>query len=240
MATLGQRTAELHRALAIRSGDPAFEPEPFTAADLQADVAQVGQEAERSLELLRERLPQLLPAAREDAEAVLARADTLRARLRGGGEVPPGLLKTRYHGDYHLGQVLVSGNDFLIIDFEGEPARSFDERRTKGSPLRDVAGMLRSFSYARWSALRRVARAPEDLAVLQGPALQWERACREAFLGAYTAVLGAAAGAPPVPSGLLELYELQKALYELRYEINNRADWVQVPLRGLLEALGPR
>jgi maltose alpha-D-glucosyltransferase/alpha-amylase len=97
--------------------------------------------------------------------------------------------------------------------------------------------MLRSFNYARWSALRRVARSPEDLDALEAPARAWDLACRDAFLGAYTDTM-AAAGAP-VPADLLALYELQKALYELRYEINNRADWVHVPLRGLLDAIGP-
>jgi maltose alpha-D-glucosyltransferase/alpha-amylase len=240
MATLGQRTAELHLALSLRSGDPAFDPEPFTAADLEEDTARARREADESLQLLRQRMPQLAPAAQEEAQALLARAGALMERLHASGELPPGVLKTRYHGDYHLGQVLVSGNDFLIIDFEGEPARSFDERRAKGSSLRDVAGMLRSFSYARWSALRRVARSPEDLEALQAPAHDWELACRAAYLRAYTATMAAAEPALSVPSGLLELYELQKALYELRYEIHNRADWVQVPLRGLLDALGPR
>ncbi|HYE41722.1 MAG TPA: putative maltokinase, partial [Ramlibacter sp.] len=240
MATLGQRTAELHVALSQRSGDPAFDPEPLLAADVQEDAARALREAEQSLQLLRERLPHLPPAAQEEGQALLARADALRARLQPAEGAPPGALKTRYHGDYHLGQVLVTGNDFLIIDFEGEPARGFDERRTKGSPLRDVAGMLRSFNYARWSALRRVARSPEDFEALFAPAQDWELASREAFLRAYTAVQAAAGWSPAAASGLLALYELQKALYEVRYEINNRADWVQVPLRGLLDALGPR
>jgi maltose alpha-D-glucosyltransferase/alpha-amylase len=237
VATLGQRTAELHRALAIRSGDPAFDPEPLGADDVRADGEHALREFEQTLLLVRERLSQLAPPTQREAERLLARADVLRERLRAPPTPPAGTLKTRYHGDYHLGQVLVTGNDFLIIDFEGEPARSFDERRAKGSPLRDVAGMLRSFNYARWSALRRVARSPEDLDALEAPARAWDLACRDAFLGAYTDTM-AAAGAP-VPADLLALYELQKALYELRYEINNRADWVHVPLRGLLDAIGP-
>lgn len=239
VSTLGQRTAEMHLALALRSGDPAFDPEPLTDADLEEDVARARREGDQTLQLLRERVSQLPQAAQEEAQALLARADALRERLHPGISVPPGALKTRYHGDYHLGQVLVTGNDFLVIDFEGEPARGFDERRAKGSALRDVAGMLRSFSYARWSALRRVARSPGDREALQGPARDWEQACRDAFLGAYTARM-AAAGAAPVAPRLLELYEMQKALYELRYEIHNRVDWVHVPLRGLLQALDNR
>ncbi|MCY1527444.1 Maltokinase [compost metagenome] len=142
--------------------------------------------------------------------------------MEGGG------IKSRYHGDYHLGQVLVKDNDFVIIDFEGEPARSFEERRTKSSPLRDVASMLRSFNYARWTALRRVAQSPEEAQRLAAPAIAWERATREAFLGGY-GVDGA-----PIDAELLALFELDKALYELRYELDNRIDWAQVPLHGVL------
>jgi maltose alpha-D-glucosyltransferase / alpha-amylase len=238
VAVLGERTAQLHLALSTRSGDPAFDPEPLSAADVQQDGDQARREADQTLELLRERLPQLPAAEQREAETLLARAEELRERLRPADARLEGALKSRYHGDYHLGQVLVSGNDFLLIDFEGEPARSFDERRAKGSPLRDVAGMLRSFNYARWAAVRRVARSSEEAEALLAPAREWDLACRAAFLGAYTAVLARAVPPQPVPPQLLALYELQKALYELRYEINNRIDWVQVPLRGLLDGVG--
>jgi maltose alpha-D-glucosyltransferase/alpha-amylase len=131
----------------------------------------------------------------------------------------------------------VKDNDFVIIDFEGEPARSFEERRAKSSPLRDVAGMLRSFNYARWSALRRVAQSPEEAEKLAPPAIAWERATREAFLKGYAEALAAPDGAP-IDAELLSLFELEKALYELRYELNNRTDWVQVPLHGVLALVG--
>src|SRR4030095_14961764 len=121
---------------------------------------------------------------------------------------------TRFHGDYHLGQVLVSDNDFVIIDFEGEPTRSFDERRAKGSPLRDVAGMLRSFNYARWSALKRVAQNADELQRLALPVRQWESTSREAFLSAYLQTMEQAEPVMPVDLQLLELFELEKALYE--------------------------
>jgi maltose alpha-D-glucosyltransferase/alpha-amylase len=143
-------------------------------------------------------------------------------------------VKTRYHGDFHLGQVLVTGNDFMIIDFEGEPGRSFEERRTKGPPLRDVAGMLRSFNYARWAALKHTSQSTEELLRLDQAAQQWEQATRSAFLGAYTATLNGTAQENGSIEGLLHLFELEKALYELRYELGNRVDWVQVPLQGLL------
>jgi maltose alpha-D-glucosyltransferase/alpha-amylase len=136
-------------------------------------------------------------------------------------------LKIRHHGDYHLGQVLLANNDWHIIDFEGEPSRPLAESRLKSSPLRDVAGMLRSFSYAKWS----VAKSGE----LDG----WESATRQAFLAAYAAATkdsGLFASFDDV-AGLMRLFELEKVLYELRYELGNRPDWVQVPLSGLLAML---
>ncbi|VWX55509.1 Maltose alpha-D-glucosyltransferase/ alpha-amylase [Burkholderiales bacterium 8X] len=243
-ATLGQRTAEMHIALATRSGDPAFDPEPLTTADLMGYRSKASREVGITLALLRERVAQLPAAAQEDAKAVLGASNALQARIGPSGDEAEGAptaaplgLKTRYHGDYHLGQVLVTGNDYLIIDFEGEPARSFEERRAKGSPLRDVAGMLRSFNYARWSGLRRVAQNPEELERLEPAVREWEAATRDAFLTAYLETMARGAPAVPVDSELLALFELEKALYELRYELNNRADWAQVPLQGLLALL---
>ena len=150
---------------------------------------------------------------------MLARIDACRA--------PKGqALKTRHHGDYHLGQVLIANNDFLIIDFEGEPGRTLAENRGKRSPLRDVAGMLRSFSYARWSAA-----SPEKGQGQPNPLLdEWEAQARQAFLEAY--------GVDPDLRGLLTLAEIEKLLYELRYELGNRPDWLHVPLRGALGILG--
>jgi maltose alpha-D-glucosyltransferase/alpha-amylase len=145
------------------------------------------------------------------------------------------VLKTRHHGDFHLGQVLLHENDFVIIDFEGEPERPLAERRDKHSPLRDVAGMLRSFDYAQWSALRASAKSAEDYGKLLPLATAWQAEARRAFLAAYTAAAsdsGLYASFEDV-AGLLRLFELQKALYELRYEINNRPEWIHVPLAGI-------
>jgi maltose alpha-D-glucosyltransferase/alpha-amylase len=233
-ATLGKRTAELHVALARRTGDPAFDPEPITSSDLLAFRERASSEANATLSLLQERLSQLPVAAQADAQAVLARRDALQSRLAAGEVSSHASIKTRTHGDYHLGQVLVTANDFVIIDFEGEPGRSFEARRAKSSPLRDVAGMLRSFNYARWSALKRVAQNTDELERLAPAALEWETATRDAFLAAYVDTTALSAPALPVDAGLLGLFELEKALYELRYEINNRTDWAQVPLRGIL------
>jgi maltose alpha-D-glucosyltransferase/alpha-amylase len=147
-------------------------------------------------------------------------------------------LRTRHHGDYPLGQVLLSNNDFLIIDFEGEPSRPLAEARRKHSPLRDVAGMLRSFSYARGSSemRERPVQAPATLA----PALRaWEAETRKAFIAAYAE---ATAGSGLYESfddvrGLLRLAEMEKVLYELRYEKSNRPDWLHIPLQGLTALL---
>jgi maltose alpha-D-glucosyltransferase/alpha-amylase len=238
MAVLGRRTAELHLALAARTGDAAFDPEPLGPEDFEAMREHALADAAASMALLRDRLRQLPATTQEDALALLSRHEALQHRISTAAGNADGGIKTRYHGDYHLGQVLVADNDFLIIDFEGEPTRSFEERRAKGSPLRDVAGMLRSFNYARWSALRRVAQNADELQRLDAPARDWELAAREAFLSAYLKTMAAAETATPIDANLLELFELEKALYELRYELNNRTDWVQVPLQGLLALNG--
>jgi len=237
MATLGRRTAELHQALAMRTGAAAFDPEPLLAEDIARYVAQARADATATLSLLRERVGQLPAAAQPDAQALIDMEGALLASVDARRPEAQGSIKTRYHGDYHLGQVLLRDNDFVIIDFEGEPARSFDERRAKGSPLRDVAGMLRSFNYARWSALRRVAQSAEEAAYLALPAAAWERAARQAFMDGYTEAPGAEGGAVRIDAELLSLFELEKALYELRYELNNRTDWAQVPLNGVLAIL---
>ncbi len=238
-ATLGQRTAELHLALARRTGDPAFDPEPTSAADATALQTHAQAEVDTTLALLQQRLGQLSDPVREQAQQLLGLREALHAAVAASVPAQGGGLKTRYHGDYHLGQVLVSGNDFVIIDFEGEPARDFEERRAKASPLRDVAGMLRSFNYARWTALRRVAQNAEEAARLDAAVRDWERVTRDAFLSAYTGTLAGAAEAVPADAGLLRLFEIEKALYELRYELNNRNDWVEVPLHGLLALVAP-
>jgi maltose alpha-D-glucosyltransferase/alpha-amylase len=238
MATLGRRTGELHRALATRTGAPAFDPEPLAATDVAGYRTHAGADATATIALLRERIGGLPAGTQADANTLLSAADALQSNIAERRFVEGGaaVLKSRYHGDYHLGQVLVKDNDFVIIDFEGEPARSFEERRAKGSPLRDVAGMLRSFNYARWSALRRVAQSPEEAEKLAAPAIAWEQATRDAFLKGYAEAIAAPDGAP-LDAELLSLFELEKALYELRYELNNRTDWVQVPLHGVLSLI---
>jgi maltose alpha-D-glucosyltransferase/alpha-amylase len=240
IAILGRRTAELHNALGRRTGHPAFDPEPMTGADRRAMRDSVRAQGQATLVQLREQLAGLPPATQEDARRLLERPGAIDGFVDALPLEGAAGWRSRFHGDYHLGQVLLARNDFVIIDFEGEPARSIEERRAKQSPLRDVAGMLRSFNYARWSALRRAAQNAVELARLDADARDWERQTRAAFLDGYAAALAPEAGA--LDPQLLRLFELEKALYELRYELGNRADWVPVPLQGilaLLEGLGP-
>jgi maltose alpha-D-glucosyltransferase/alpha-amylase len=235
---LGRRTAELHLALARKSGDPAFDPEPLTGADLAATRRRIDDDLGVSLDLLQARAPQLPPLLQNAAQALLSQRTALQALIAGSDEAPRAL-KTRHHGDYHLGQVLLAKNDFIIIDFEGEPGRSLEERRAKHSPLRDVAGMLRSFSYAAHVAMRSAASKAEDLETLAPAAEHWRQQARAAFLRAYDAAAGGSGLYESLEPGigLLGLFELEKALYELRYELNNRPDWVGIPLQGLLDLL---
>ncbi|HEX4152617.1 MAG TPA: putative maltokinase, partial [Steroidobacteraceae bacterium] len=242
---LALRTAELHRALATPTKDAAFEPQPITRADLDAYKHRATEEAKNALGLLKANLGELSAADREKANAVLAARDEVLKRIaayvapepQGTSQGTSRGTKIRIHGDYHLGQVLLTRNDFVIIDFEGEPGHGLEQRRAKQSPLRDVAGMLRSFSYVEHSALRSVAHDDVELAKLTPFAKRWAAEVRTAFLAAYdTSARGAAlydALAPGV--GLLGLFELEKALYELRYELGNRPAWVGVPLQGIIE-----
>ncbi|HSB48511.1 MAG TPA: maltose alpha-D-glucosyltransferase [Burkholderiales bacterium] len=238
---LGTRTGELHAAFARAAGNPAFDPEPVTAEDIAAWKRRVQEEAAATLQLLEKNLSELVLPAREAATALLAQRKQLAARIDSCAVSPGPALKIRYHGDYHLGQVLLAKNDFRIIDFEGEPARPLAERRAKHSPLRDVAGMLRSLDYARWTALRAVTPAPQDHERLAALALEWREAARRTFLEGYEeATRGAGIyGSFAETRALLELFELEKALYELRYEINNRPGWVHVPLQGIHELTRP-
>jgi maltose alpha-D-glucosyltransferase/alpha-amylase len=149
--------------------------------------------------------------------------------------------KIRVHGDYHLGQVLWAEGDFYILDFEGEPARPITQRREKQSPLKDVAGMLRSFSYAAYAGLftHTMAR-PDQFAHMEPWARLWQTWACVAFLKGYFHAAGSAMFIPAEPSQrdtLLRLFVLDKALYELNYELNNRPDWVRIPIKGILDIL---
>ncbi|HJW83146.1 MAG TPA: alpha-amylase, partial [Anaerolineae bacterium] len=238
--TLGTRTAELHKALALRTGDAAFDPEPLEPGDLAAWKQRVHDDALATLTLLEEHRDRFPAPALENARTLLDERKRLRARIDACNMPAGPCLKTRYHGDYHLGQVLVNNNDFVIIDFEGEPGRPLAERRIKHSSLRDVAGMLRSFDYAHWSAVLRDTYTDADRARLAPLARSWQRETRETFLRAYdeTARDGGLYGSFAEVQGLIELFELEKALYELRYEVGNRPAWINLPLQGVLALCG--
>jgi len=235
---LGRRTAELHLALAGDTRTEGFAPEPFTGKDYERLLSDALGQADRALELLGTR-----PAAGEDgARQIVERAAGALRRLQQGDAAQlaeVGTTRTRVHGDYHLGQVLWSEGDFYILDFEGEPARPLEERRKKESPFKDVAGMLRSFSYAAHAGLFiRAAGQPDEFDRLDPWARTWARWAGASFLKGYLAVAGDAPFVPADPSqraALLDLFLFDKALYELNYELNNRPDWVRIPLRGLSE-----
>jgi maltose alpha-D-glucosyltransferase/alpha-amylase len=233
MQVLATRTAELHKAFAMKSSDPAFEPEPFTAQDFDAWRARVRQEAEQTLAQL---------ATLERAKALVARREKILGLIDACRPPERPTLKTRHHGDYHLGQVLLANADFVIIDFEGEPTRSLYERRLKRLALRDVAGMLRSFSYASQAALHSQPAPADGAADVAGWARFWTDSVSAAFLGGYLATAGKAAWVPQSADDLelqLTTMLLEKALYELRYELNLRPDWVGIPLRGILDLVVP-
>jgi maltose alpha-D-glucosyltransferase / alpha-amylase len=238
MALLGRRLAELHRALCVKTGDPAFDPEPITQKDVSAWTKAIEREMEASFEALAAARESLDATARGEARALEARRERLRARVRATRAPRAAVMKTRFHGDLHLGQVLVAQDDFIIVDFEGEPGRPMSERRAKSSVLRDVAGMLRSFGYAAHAAqLRREPGAGPSQAALEAVA-GWERDAAKHFREGYMRAGAGVASIPADPAefqSLLDLFLVEKALYELRYELAQRPDWVLIPLRGLLE-----
>ena len=218
LARLGEVTGHMHTTLGSDPSDPAFAPEEPSVESLGLLTATVDEEIARVFLSLSEDDERLAP--------ILGRGEEVREQLRLLTHAGPTGRVIRTHGDYHLGQTLWDGNDWVILDFEGEPARTLVERRRKRSPLRDVAGMLRSFAYAATAAqLTRDAEVAED----------WEERARERFLESYLDTVDPAL----LPTGeaaierMLAVFELEKAVYELRYELDNRPDWVQIPVAGI-------
>ncbi len=243
---LGRRTAQMHLALATETDDPAFAAEPMRAADLGADARRIEAQMTATLDALKTKMASLDDAATGQAGLLFWRRAELLARVRALESLPAAGMRIRIHGDYHLGQTLRTeqpkgqGGDFVLLDFEGEPARPLEERRRKQSPLKDVAGMLRSFSYAAHAGLRQflksdAARADErQMAAWAG---FWENAVAAEFLRAYAEAAKARPGLLPAPrqcQTMLAGYLLEKALYELLYELNHRPEWIRIPLAGLL------
>jgi maltokinase len=218
LGRLGEVTAQMHTALGADPTDPAFAPEEPSVESLGLLTATVDEEIARVFVAL--------PDDDERIGPILGRGEEVREQLRLLTHAGSSGRVIRTHGDYHLGQTLGSGTDWVILDFEGEPARTLVERRRKRSPLRDVAGMLRSFAYAATAAeLTRDADVPES----------WEERARERFLESYFETVDATL----LPAGeaaierLLAVFELEKAVYELQYELDNRPDWVGIPVAGI-------
>ncbi|REK10438.1 MAG: hypothetical protein DWQ37_16255 [Planctomycetota bacterium] len=242
-ALLGKRTAEMHLALASDTGDPDFAPEPFGDEDRRDAAARMSQEARATFELLRQHAPRLEGDVRASAERLLGREAAALERFGHFDAAELKVDKIRCHGDYHLGQVLASDGDFVIIDYEGEPVRSISERRKKQLAARDVAGMVRSLHYASCSASSVV---PADQVALTPAQLDaWTRAwyawSAVSFLSAYHDTVGKASFLPDSMDAFeraVGVCLLEKALYELRYELNNRPDWVYLPLAALIDLLG--
>ncbi|MGE0407404.1 MAG: putative maltokinase, partial [Candidatus Korobacteraceae bacterium] len=241
---LGERTANMHLALASDKENPEFRPEPFSTLYQRSIYQAMRSQAGRSLQLLRSQLRKLPEPVATEAKEILARDSEILARFRALLETKIEAARTRLHGDYHLGQVLWTGKDFVIIDYEGEPMRPISERRIKRSPLRDVAGMLRSFHYAGYARLLRQEHGgtvrPEDAALLPEFVRCWYVWVSGVFLRAYRHTCGDAEFLPRDPEHfkiMMSAYQMEKALYELGYELNNRPDWVAIPLEGIRNLL---
>jgi trehalose synthase-fused probable maltokinase len=241
-ARLGELTAQFHRALAADPSQPDFAPEPMGEALRQQLDRDLSERARRSFQTLQQRVDSLPQTLQADAHRILQAQDRLLGRIHNTLLQPCEAKRIRIHGDYHLGQVLYTGSDFVIIDFEGEPARSLEDRRRKSSPLQDVAGMLRSFHYAPYAVLMgqapQVRYTPEELALLEPWAAHWHAWVSGTFLSSYLQTMQGSGLLPSLVSelqALLDLYILDKALYELLYELNNRPTWVRIPLEGVLQ-----
>lgn len=242
-ARLGQRTAELHVALANDRGNPDFTPEPFSLEYRRSRYESMRRMTSHTCSLLKGRLKDLPPGTEQEARRVVSDEPRIENRFRAFLELETRALRIRCHGDYHLGQVLWTGRDFFISDFEGEPARPLSERRMKHTPIMDVAGMLRSFYYAPYAALSR--QQPDLLTDDGGARFEpwirfWHGWVTAVFLKAYLGIAERASFWPGSQTEfhvLLDAHLLEKSVYEIGYELNNRPDWVWIPVRGVLDIL---
>jgi maltose alpha-D-glucosyltransferase/alpha-amylase len=243
---LGQRSGELHVALASAPEDPDFVPEPFSKLYQRSLYQSTRNLTGRVFQLLRRTLKKLPGSLQKEAKQVLDKEREILDSFQSVTRKKISAMRLRCHGDYHLGQVLWTGKDFVIMDFEGEPARPLNERRIKRSPLRDVAGMLRSFHYAAYSGLfdfrdRRGLVVEEELEAVDFWARFWHLWVSVIFLKAYMEVAIQGDFLPASSEELrtlLDMYLLEKVIYEMGYELNNRPDWVRIPLQGIQQLLG--
>ena len=238
-AAIGQRLGELHAVFSAPSDDPAFAPEPATPAVLDGWAEGAIEQLDIALGMLDRVTEWPTPLAEARAKTLAAHADGLRQAARRLASAGTGALQTRVHGDFHLGQVLVVQSDAYLIDFEGEPARTMEQRRAKQCAIRDVAGLLRSFDYAAAASLPgRVAATPAAVGRRAEILQRFKAGAETAFLEAYRTVLAGSAEKWVSPAGegvMLDLFLLEKAAYEIRYEAANRPAWIGIPLGGLYE-----
>ncbi len=250
-ALLGRRTAEMHLALSCSASDPAFAPVPCSQDDLETDARQIEAQIRSALGALKSKFATLDESAADHASLLLSKRLELMERSRSIADLTAAGQRIRIHGDYHLGQTLktnpkkgaAGSGDFVLLDFEGEPARPLSQRRRKQSPLRDVAGMLRSFSYAAFAGLKAfqdenaLGSGPAVDGVLSKWAQAWQNCSSEAFIRGYRETVAKNHDLLPSPretQSLLDAFVLEKALYELLYELNNRPTWIHIPIAGIL------
>ena len=250
-ALLGRRTAAMHLALSCSLSDPAFAPEPCSQKDLETDASQIETQIRSALEALKAKFSTLDESSVDRAGLLLSKRAELIERSRSITALQAAGQRIRIHGDYHLGQTLRTGakdgadagGDFFLLDFEGEPARPLSQRRRKHSPLKDVAGMLRSFSYAAFAGLKAFQDTHSQgsqrtsAGVLSAWAQAWQNCASDEFLRGYRETVAKNQDLLPPASEtqvLLDAFVLEKALYELLYELNNRPAWIHIPIAGIL------
>jgi maltose alpha-D-glucosyltransferase/alpha-amylase len=237
---LGRRTGELHHALATATCDQAFAAEAIGAGDIERWVCDTRHEANRAFAAIRQMPADALDeSTRACVQLLEARQGEVNAILNGLAGLAPSGAKIRHHGDYHLGQVLIVQDELMIIDFEGEPQRSLEDRRRKSTPLRDLAGMLRSFDYATWAALDKlVARGITIDDETRAVAFRWRDDASKRCIAAYKKAAAKGTWHPENPctaEGLVNLFLLRKGFYEILYELGNRPAWLSIPVRGVLQ-----
>ena len=234
---LGHRTGQMHQALSSNNELSAFTPEEYSLNCQHSLVFSIQSLMETVFQNLKKNMEKIENHVKQEAEEVLNMKNEIVTMLQRIYDRQINVTKIRIHGDYHLGQILFTGKDFIIVDFEGEPASSFNERRLKCCSLRDVAGMIRSFHYAAYgSLLLNTQIRSEDIKTLLPFIELWFHHASGFFIKSYLKTVN---GAPFIPNNnedievLLETFLLQKAIYELNYELNYRLDWIEVPLRGI-------
>jgi maltose alpha-D-glucosyltransferase/alpha-amylase len=238
--TIARRVAEMHIALAVVTDDPAFASEPLTREDVETVADEARALAKRAYAAV-ERVSSGLQGERAAlAQSFLDGSARIEAAIAAATLTPVGAIKTRIHGDLHLGQVLIARDDVMIVDFEGEPLRSLEQRRAKASPAADVAGMLRSYAYAAATASRADERLGAGRRTVEIARL-WQEMVEKEFRAAYDE---GTRGTPiyvedeATRRGLLNLHLLRKALYEIEYEASHRPDWIDIPVAGVLDIIG--